>query len=129
MEGLKKAQGIRVDEFSRQRLIESQDTINELTGRIRELQDKVNSMNDSRVFQDVEKIRSGPLSHVPSQPTVVPGPRDRLSRDQSMRLDVGNPYGISRNAFANPSASFFDTLHRNASPKEISTLQKVHLCK
>ena len=38
MEELKRFQGSRVDEFSRRRLIEKQDTINELTGKIQELQ-------------------------------------------------------------------------------------------
>ena len=51
LEGLKRAQQWRTDEFSRQ---ESQFTVNELTAQIKELQDKVNSMNDSREFQDVE---------------------------------------------------------------------------
>ena len=36
MEELKRVQELRVDEFSRRRLIEKQDTINELTARIQE---------------------------------------------------------------------------------------------
>ena len=67
MEELKRVQELRVDEFSRRRLIENQDTINELTARIQELQIEVNCMNDSRDFKDAESVRSGP-SHVPSQP-------------------------------------------------------------
>ena len=59
MEDLKKVQELRVDEFSRRRSIENQDTINELTGRIREPQNEVNCMNDSRDFQDAESVRSG----------------------------------------------------------------------
>ena len=38
------------DENSRRRLIENQDTINELTDRIQELQNEVNCMSDSRDF-------------------------------------------------------------------------------
>ena len=53
--------------FSRRRLIENQDTVNELTARIQELQNEVNCMNDSPDFKDAESVRSGP-SHVPSQP-------------------------------------------------------------
>ena len=50
MEELKRVQELRIDEFSRRRLIENQDTINELTARIQELQNEVNCMNDSRDF-------------------------------------------------------------------------------
>ena len=38
LEALKRVQELRVDEFSRSRLIENQDAINELTARIQELQ-------------------------------------------------------------------------------------------
>ena len=50
MEELKRVQELRVDESSRRRLIENQDTINTLTARIQELQNEVNCMNDSRDF-------------------------------------------------------------------------------
>ena len=45
MEEWKRVQELRVDEFSRRKLIENQDTINELTVRIQELQNEVNCMN------------------------------------------------------------------------------------
>ena len=51
MEELKRVQELRVDEFSRRRLIENQDTVHELTARIQELQNEVNCMNDSRDFE------------------------------------------------------------------------------
>ena len=60
MEELKKVQELRIDEFSRRRLIENQDNINELTARIQELQTEVNCMKDSRDFKDAESERSGP---------------------------------------------------------------------
>ena len=75
MEELKRVQELRVDEFSRKRLIENQDTINEPTARIQELQNEVNCMNDSRDFEDAKSVRSGP-SHVPSQPALFPPYRD-----------------------------------------------------
>ena len=50
MEELKRFQELRIDEFSRRRLIENQDTINELTARTQELQNEVNCMNDARDF-------------------------------------------------------------------------------
>ena len=65
MEELKRVQKLRVDEFSRRRLIENQDTVNELTARIQELQNEANCTNDSRFNKDAESVRSGP-SHVPS---------------------------------------------------------------
>ena len=48
MEEMKRFQGSTFDEFSRTRLIENQDTILELTGKIQELQNEINCMNDSR---------------------------------------------------------------------------------
>ena len=41
----------------------------ELSGRLQELQNEVNCMNDSKDFQDAESVRSG-NSHVTSQPGV-----------------------------------------------------------
>ena len=71
MEELKRVQELRVEEFSRRRLIKNQDTVNELTARIQELQNEVNCMSDSRDFKDAEAERSG-LSHIPSQPALCP---------------------------------------------------------
>ena len=69
MEELKRVQESRADEFSRRRLIENQDTVNELTARIQELQNEVNCLNDSRDFKDTESVRNG-LFHVTSQPAL-----------------------------------------------------------
>ena len=55
MEELKRVQEFRIDEFSRRRLIEDRDTNLELTGKIQELQNEINCMNDSRDFQDAKQ--------------------------------------------------------------------------
>ena len=44
---LKRAQELRVDEFSVQTLRDSHDTIQKLTSQIEQLQERVNCMNDS----------------------------------------------------------------------------------
>ena len=106
MEELKRFQGSRFDESSRRRLIENQDTINERTARIQELQNEVNCMNDSSDFKDAESARSGP-SHVPSQPALLPPYRDPgglLSRNDKPP-DIWNSQVVSGNVFANPRAS------------------------
>ena len=106
---LKRVQEFGIDEFSRRRLIENQDTVNELTSQLQELQNEVNCTNDSGKFQDVESIPSGQLFHVPSQPALFPSPRGKpgglLSRDQSLRHDILNPHGISGSVFAGLHAS------------------------
>ena len=51
MEELKRFQGSTFDTIARRRLVEDQDTILELTGKIQELQNEINCMNDSRDFQ------------------------------------------------------------------------------
>ena len=77
----KKAQELRVDEFSVQKMRESHDTIRKLTSQIQELQERVNCMNDSGEFHEIESNHCGRLSHVPSQPAVVPSSRSMLSQD------------------------------------------------
>ena len=46
--------------------------LQELTSQIQELQDRMNLMNGSGEFRDVESICSGKLSNVPSQTATVP---------------------------------------------------------
>ena len=71
MEELRKFQSSAFDTFTRRKLIEDQNTILELSGRVQELQNEVNCMNDSKDFQDPESIRSG-NSHVTSRPVSFP---------------------------------------------------------
>ena len=52
-------------------LPESQNVVTQLNAQIKELQDKVNSIRDSRDFQDVESVSSSRLSYVPMQPGIV----------------------------------------------------------
>ena len=58
MEELKRFQGSTFDTTASRRLVEDHDTILELTGKIQELQNEINCMNDSRDFQDAESVRS-----------------------------------------------------------------------
>ena len=71
MKELQKFQNSTFDELTRRKLIEDQNTIMELSGRLQELQNEVNCMNDSQDFQDAESVRSG-NSHVTSPPGVFP---------------------------------------------------------
>ena len=86
MEDLKRLQGSTFDTIARIKLVEDRDTILELTGKIQELQNKINCMNDSRDFQDAESVRSG-QPHVASQPVFFPphpDPGGMLSRSLGM---------------------------------------------
>ena len=118
MEELRKFQSSAFDPFARRKLIEDQNTILELSGRVQELQNEVKCMNDSHDFQDAESIRSG-NSHVTSRPVSFPPHRDpggMPSRSIGMpsRRDgppsIWDTDGKSGNVFANPTASFFSTL-------------------
>ena len=113
MEELKRFRGSTFETFSRRILIEDRDTILDLTAKIQELQNEVNCLNDSKVFQDVESVRSG-QHHVTSQPAFFPplqNPGGMLSRSLGMpsRNDgppsIWDTHGISGNVFANPTAS------------------------
>ena len=113
MEELRKFQSSTFDTLARRKLIEDQNTIMEFSGRLQELQNEVNCMNDSSDFQDAESVRSG-NSHVTSQPMLFPKhpiPEGLLRPSfVSPRRKEGPPNiwdtpGISGNVFANPHAS------------------------
>ena len=71
MKELQEFQNSTFDEFTQQKFIEDQKIIMELSGRLQELQNEVNCMNDSRDFRDAESICSG-NSHVTSPPGLFP---------------------------------------------------------
>ena len=71
MEELRKFKSSTFDTLPRRKFIEDQNTILELSGRLQELQNEVNCMNDSKDFQDAESVRSG-NSHVTSRPMSFP---------------------------------------------------------
>ena len=114
MEELKRFQGSTFDTIARRKLVEDQDTILELTGKIQELQNEINYMNDSKDFQDAESARSG-NSHVTStsQPVFFPPHPVRGMRSRSIGMpsrkdgppSIWDTNGISGNVFANPVAS------------------------
>ena len=124
MEELRKFQSSTFDAIARRKLIEDQNTILELSGRVQELQNEVNCMNDSKDFQDAESVRSG-NSHVTSRPVSFPPhpiPEGLLMHSfVSTRRKEGPPsiwdtHGISGNVSANPdalsSAPFPQKLHQ-----------------
>ena len=113
MKELRKFQSSTFDTLTRQKFIEDQNIIMELSGRLQELQNEVNCMNDSKDFQDAESVRSG-NSHVTSRPVSFPPhpiPEGMLRHAfVSPRRTEGPPNiwdtpGISGNVFENPQAS------------------------
>ena len=113
MEELKKFQGSTFDTIARRKLVENRDTILELTGKIKELQNEINCTNDLREFQDAESVCSG-NSHVTSRPVSFPlllipeGMLRRSIRMPSRREGppcIWDTHGRSGNVFANPVAS------------------------
>ena len=140
MDELRKFQSSVFDTIARRKLIEDQNTILELSGRVQELQDEVNCMNDSKDFQDAESIRSG-HSHVSSQPVSFPphpNPEGMLSRSFGMPSrregppSIWDTHGKSGSVFADPlassSAPYPQELHQwNSSTEEplhSSTVEK-----
>ena len=63
-------------------------------------------MNDPDEFQEVESNYSGRLSHVPSQPELVPSSSSVLSRDKRLPFDTWNAPGLQENVFGNQSSTF-----------------------
>ena len=118
MEELKKFQSSTFDTIARRRLVEDQDTILQLTGKIQELQNEINCKDDSRNFQDAESVRSG-HSHVTSQPVSFPPhpiPEGMLSRSFGMPSRKEGPpsiwdtHGLSGNVFCKSRCVIISTL-------------------
>ena len=113
MEESRKFKSSTFDTLTRQKFIEDQNTILELSGRVQELQNEVNCMNDSQEFQDAESARSG-NSHVTSPPGLFPRhpPYEGLlqpafisQRQTEEPPNIWDTHGCSGNVFANPHAS------------------------
>ena len=65
------------------------------------MKEQMNSMNNSGDFQDLESNCSGRLSHVSSQPEVIPSSSSMLSRDKRLPLKIWNSSGLQGNVFGN----------------------------
>ena len=63
-------------------------------------------MNSSGDFQDVESNYSGRLSHVSTQPVMIPSSRALLSRDKRLPLDTWNQSGLQESVFGNQFSTF-----------------------
>ena len=134
MEELKKFQSSIFDTIARRRLVEDQDTILELAGKIQDLQNEITLVNDSKDFQDAESIRSG-NSHVTSRPVSVPPhpiPEGMLSLSIGMPSrrewppSIWDTHGISGNVFANPVASSSALYAQELNPWSSGTEEPLH---
>ena len=140
MEELRKFQSSAFDTIARRKLIEDQNTILELSGRVQEFQNEVNCMSDSKDFHYLESIRSG-NSHVTSRPVSfpphpIPEGMLRYSFVTPSRREgppsIWHTHGISGNVFVNPDASslapYPQELHQWSSsteePLHSSTVEK-----
>ena len=118
MEELRKFQSSTFDTMARRKFIEDQITILELSGRVQELQNEVNCMNDSKKFQDAESVRSG-HSHVASRPVsfsphpVLEGMLRPSLVSPSRREgppSIWDTHGISGNVFCKSTCIFISSL-------------------
>ena len=107
---LQKFQNSTFDEFAQKKFTEDQKIIMELSGRLQELQNEVNCMNDSKDFMDAESICSG-NSHVTSPPGLFPRhppfegllkPAFTSQRQTEEPPNIRDTSGISGNVFAHP---------------------------
>ena len=135
MEELRKFQSSTFDTMARRKFIEDQNTILELSGRVQELQNEVNCMNDSKDFQDAESVRSG-NSHVTNQPMLFPKhpiPEGMLRPSfVSPRRKEGPPsiwdtHGKSGNVFANPHASSSAPYPQELNPWRTTIEEPLHM--
>ena len=99
---VERIQQLRMDEFYRQESRVSQSSVNQFTVQIQELQDKVNSLNGSRDFQDLETASSSELSHVLSHLFNLSEFFRKRCRDSSPQLDTRDSCGTRRKVLENP---------------------------
>ena len=128
MEELRKFQSSTFDTIARRKLVEDQNTLLELSGRIQELENEINCMNDSEEFQDAESIRSG-NSHVTSRPVSFPPhpvPEGMLSRSFGVPSrregppSIWDTHGMAGNVFLQIQmrviiSTLFNGVHRSRS--------------
>ena len=136
MEEWKKFQSSTFDTIVRRRLVEDQDTILELTGKIQELQNKIYCMNDSMDFQYAESIRSG-NSNVTSRPVSFPKhlvfegmlrPAYVSPRRTDGSPNIWDTSSISGNVFAHPQASSSAPYPQELNPPWKKTIEEpIHM--
>ena len=119
------------------------NTLLELSGKVQELQNEVNCMNDSQDFHDAGPIRGG-NSYVTSRPVSfpphpIPEAMLRYSFVTPCRREgppsIWDTHGISGNVFANPDASssapfpqaqqFFSHLAESWRPPDIGGMEAI----
>ena len=111
MKELQKFQSSTFDALTRQKFIEDQNTIMELSGRVQELQNEVNCMNDSKDLQDrcAVEIHTLPVNQEYSLNILLFKGLLRPSLVSPRRTDgppnIWDTSGISGNVFAHPQAS------------------------
>ena len=121
---LREAHHKNLNEMER-RLVEDQDTILELTGKIQDLQNEINCVNDSKDFQDAESIRSG-NHHVTNRPVSFPPhpiPEGMLSRLKGMPSRREGPPSIWD---THPDASSSAPYPQELNPWSSSTEEPLH---
>ena len=100
----------------------------ELSGRLQELQNEVNCMNDSKDFQDAESVRSG-NSHVSNQPMLFPkhpipegmfeaiiriaAPQRRVAKHLGYTWYIGKRFCKSTCFFFSPLSSRIESMGNN----------------
>ena len=88
-------------------------TASQLLTQIQDLQNKVNSLSDTRDFHDPAAASSSGATRVPSQPSIIPSPRTMPCRDSGWPHDTRDVVGTSGNVFESlparkgPSSAFF----------------------
>ena len=115
-----RAPQLRSDERSTQK-VESKSTVNQLVVQIQELQDKVNSWNDTKEIWILKLRGALDYHHVPSQPMSITSPRGMISRDSCLQLVTRTSDGTSGHVFegllarGEPSSALFENSKNLAS--------------
>ena len=93
-----RARQARIDELSMHQEKNRLNVSQALT-QIQDLRNEVNFLSDAKEFHDLETASNSGATHVPSQPSTIPSPRNMPCRDSGMPHDTRNIVGTSGNVF------------------------------
>ena len=114
----KKFQSSTFDTIARRRVVEDQDTILELIGKIQDLQNEINCMNDSKIFRMLNQfaVEIPTLTVDQCHSHLIPIPEGMLSRSMECRAAekgrqaFGDTHGISGTRFCKSRCVIISTL-------------------
>ena len=101
---MKRAQELRVDKVSVQKLRKNHETTQQLTSQLQQMQEQINSMNESGDFQEVESNKSRSCPTYDNYKFSFHAEPRQTSASEYLEFNwiTGNVFGIQSSTFDSP---------------------------